>query len=87
MIANAGMMLCRPLLDSKSHSCSCQRRSAKGHIATVEEFDRLMAVNVRSVMLCYKYAAKQMIAQGRGGRIIGAEFSYPISFSPPCATC
>ena len=27
-------------------------------------------------MLCYKYAAKQMIAQGHGGRIIGAEFSY-----------
>jgi hypothetical protein len=31
------------------------------------------------VMLCYKYAAKQMIAQGRGGRIIGATIStsYP----------
>jgi len=70
MIANAGMMLCRPLLDT-----------------TVEEFDRLMAVNVRSVMLCYKYAAKQMIAQGHGGRIIGAKFSYPISIFPPHATC
>jgi len=55
MIANAGIFLYRPLLDT-----------------TVEEFDRLMAVNVRSVMLCYKYAAKQMIAQGHGGRIIGA---------------
>jgi NAD(P)-dependent dehydrogenase (short-subunit alcohol dehydrogenase family) len=30
-----------------------------------------MAVNARSTMLCYKHAAKQMIAQGRGGRIIG----------------
>lgn len=30
-----------------------------------------MAVNVRGTMLCYKYAAKQMIAQGRGGRIVG----------------
>ncbi|KAI0254556.1 NAD(P)-binding protein [Lactifluus subvellereus] len=39
---------------------------------TVENFDRLMAVNARSTMLCYKYAAKQMIAQGGGGRIIGA---------------
>jgi len=55
MVANAGIILYRPLLDT-----------------TVEEFDRLMAVNVRSVMLCYKYAAKQMIAQGHGGRIIGA---------------
>jgi NAD(P)-dependent dehydrogenase (short-subunit alcohol dehydrogenase family) len=39
---------------------------------TVESFDRVMAVNARSTMLCYKHAAKQMIAQGRGGRIIGA---------------
>ena len=39
--------------------------------ASVSAFDKQMAVNARSVMLCYKYAAKQMIAQGRGGRIIG----------------
>ena len=36
-----------------------------------------MAVNARSTMLCYKHAAKQMIAQGRGGRIIGNKVSYP----------
>jgi len=41
--------------------------------ATVENFDRLMAVNARSTFLCYKHAARQMIAQGRGGRIIGAK--------------
>ncbi|KAF8257474.1 hypothetical protein EI94DRAFT_1708973 [Lactarius quietus] len=42
--------------------------------ATVEDFDRLMAVNrdARGTMLCYKHSGKQMIAQGRGGRIIGA---------------
>jgi len=39
---------------------------------TVENWDRMMAVNLRGVMLCYKYAARQMIKQGRGGRIIGA---------------
>ncbi|KAI0261783.1 NAD-binding protein [Gloeopeniophorella convolvens] len=39
---------------------------------TVEDFDRMMAVNARGTMLCYKHAAKQMISQGRGGRIIGA---------------
>lgn len=39
---------------------------------TVESFDRMMAVNARGTMLCYKHAGKQMIAQGRGGRIIGA---------------
>ncbi|KAI0280887.1 hypothetical protein BGY98DRAFT_281086 [Russula aff. rugulosa BPL654] len=40
--------------------------------STVDDFDRLMAINARSTFLCYKHAAKQMIAQGRGGRIIGA---------------
>jgi meso-butanediol dehydrogenase / (S,S)-butanediol dehydrogenase / diacetyl reductase len=34
-----------------------------------------MTVNARGTMLCYKYAGKQMIAQGRGGRIIGAMIS------------
>ncbi|KAL0947931.1 hypothetical protein HGRIS_010562 [Hohenbuehelia grisea] len=39
---------------------------------TVDEWERLFAVNVRGVLLCYQYAAKAMIAQGRGGSIIGA---------------
>jgi NAD(P)-dependent dehydrogenase (short-subunit alcohol dehydrogenase family) len=39
--------------------------------ASVEAFDKQMAVNARSVMLCYQHAARQMISQGRGGRIIG----------------
>lgn len=39
--------------------------------AQLEEWDRMMLINVRGVMLCYKYAAMQMIKQGRGGRIIG----------------
>ncbi|KAH7929153.1 NAD(P)-binding protein [Leucogyrophana mollusca] len=38
----------------------------------VEDFDAMFAVNARGTHLCYKYAAMQMIAQGRGGRIIGA---------------
>lgn len=40
--------------------------------ATVNDFDHLMAINARSTFLCYQLAAKQMIAQGRGGRIIGS---------------
>ncbi|KAG9309627.1 hypothetical protein JVU11DRAFT_10289 [Chiua virens] len=38
----------------------------------VDEWERVMAVNARGTFLCYKYAALQMIKQGRGGRIIGA---------------
>ena len=39
---------------------------------TPEDFDGLMAVNLRGVFLCYTAAARQMIEQGRGGKIIGA---------------
>ncbi|CAF4214010.1 unnamed protein product [Rotaria sordida] len=39
---------------------------------TTEDWDKMFAVNVRGVFLCYKEAAKVMIAQGRGGKIIGA---------------
>jgi len=38
----------------------------------LDDWDRTMAVNARGTFLCYKYAAAQMISQGRGGRIIGA---------------
>lgn len=44
-------------------------------IVLVEEWDSAMALNLRSVMLCYKYAAIQMIKQGQGGRIIGANLA------------
>ncbi|KAF7419642.1 hypothetical protein PC9H_002233 [Pleurotus ostreatus] len=42
-----------------------------------KDFDQTLAVNIRGVFLCYKYAAKQMIAQHQqrgapGGNIIGA---------------
>ncbi|KAI0049346.1 NAD(P)-binding protein [Auriscalpium vulgare] len=39
---------------------------------STEEFDRMLSVNLRGTFLCYKYAGKHMVAQGRGGRIIGA---------------
>ena len=39
---------------------------------TPEDFDGLMAVNLRGVFLCYTAAARQMIRQGEGGKIIGA---------------
>ncbi|UJR12595.1 hypothetical protein I4U23_016770 [Adineta vaga] len=39
---------------------------------SVDEWDRIFAVNMRGVFLCYKEAAKIMIQQGTGGKIIGA---------------
>ncbi|KIJ36912.1 hypothetical protein M422DRAFT_781973 [Sphaerobolus stellatus SS14] len=37
-----------------------------------EEWDQVIKFNLRSVFLCYRAAAKQMIKQGRGGRIVAA---------------
>ncbi|KAH7925246.1 NAD(P)-binding protein [Leucogyrophana mollusca] len=40
--------------------------------STGENWDSIFEVNAKGVFLCYKYAAIQMITQGRGGRIMGA---------------
>lgn len=39
---------------------------------TTETWDKVMSINCRGVMLCYQLAAKQMIDQGNGGKLIGA---------------
>jgi len=56
MVANAG--ICIP-------SASFLETSTK-------DLQRTLTVNTLSTFLCYKYAAQQMVKQGRGGRIIGA---------------
>ncbi|KAJ7827773.1 hypothetical protein B0H14DRAFT_3720197 [Mycena olivaceomarginata] len=40
--------------------------------ANVENWQKGWDVNLRGTLLCYQYAARQMIKQGAGGRIIGA---------------
>ncbi|KIJ04828.1 hypothetical protein PAXINDRAFT_94240, partial [Paxillus involutus ATCC 200175] len=54
------------------------------------DWDRVMTINIRGSFLCYKYAAEQMVKQGRGGRIIGASSlagkeGYPV-LSAYCAS-
>ncbi|KAJ7054211.1 acetoin reductase family protein [Mycena amicta] len=39
---------------------------------SIDDWNRLMDVNARGSFLCFKYAGVQMIAQGRGGRIVAA---------------
>ena len=39
---------------------------------SVETWDKVFSINCRGVMLCYQLAAKQMIKQGTGGKLIGA---------------
>ncbi|KAJ7679640.1 short chain oxidoreductase [Mycena rosella] len=38
----------------------------------IDDWNRTFSINVPGTCLCYQYAARQMVAQGRGGRIIGA---------------
>lgn len=39
--------------------------------ADLKAFERIWTTNVLGTLLCYKYAAKQMVKQGSGGRIVG----------------
>ncbi len=39
---------------------------------TDEQWQRTIDVNLRGVFNCYRAAARHMVAQGRGGRLIGA---------------
>ena len=42
---------------------------------TEEEWDRIVAVNLRSVFLCMKYEIPLMLKQGGGSIVIGDEYS------------
>ncbi len=42
------------------------------HELDLAVWERMQAVNLRGVFLCYQAAARQMIRQGSGGKIIGA---------------
>ena len=39
---------------------------------SADDWDKVMSDNLRGVFLCYKEAAKVMVDQGKGGKIIGA---------------
>ena len=41
-------------------------------LVSTEDMDRLINVNLKGTFFSYKYAAMQLIKQGRGGRLIGA---------------
>ncbi len=40
------------------------------HKMTVEDFDKVLSINLKGVFLCSKYVSEIMIKQGRGGKII-----------------
>ncbi len=40
------------------------------HLMTLEDFDKVLTINLKGVFLCSKYASEQMIKQAKGGKII-----------------
>jgi len=40
------------------------------HQMTLEDFDKVLSINLKGVFLCSKYASEQMIKQRKGGKII-----------------
>ncbi|MGF1482602.1 MAG: SDR family oxidoreductase [Cyanophyceae cyanobacterium] len=51
------------------------------HEQTVEDFDKLMSVNVRGLFLCMKYELQQMLAQGSGVIVNNSSMGGLIGFS------
>jgi len=73
MVSNAGICVTKPFLLSKSPVLILLNTSNRHDCtATAEDVQSVVTVNGLGTFLCYKYAAQQMIKQGKGGRIVGA---------------
>ncbi|KAJ3573806.1 hypothetical protein NP233_g2191 [Leucocoprinus birnbaumii] len=75
MVANAGICIPKPFLECDTRHLSTSSPWLTSEMftsATLDEWEAMFNVNGKGVYLCYKYAGKQMIKQGKGGRIIGA---------------
>lgn len=71
MIANAGIVHLSSIIESNYQSSYTKILLTYNFLVDVDKWDHSFNVNARGTMLCYKHAARQMIKQGRGGRIIG----------------
>jgi NAD(P)-dependent dehydrogenase (short-subunit alcohol dehydrogenase family) len=71
MVANAGIAVCGSLLDCKGNAVLLVQ-NLRGIVAPLEDWDRLWTVNVKGTLICFRAAAKAMIKQNRGGRIISS---------------
>ena len=73
MVANAGICKTQAIQDSTDLPVlqHILRHLTLSIIVVEEDWDQVMSVNLRGVMLSFKYSARQMIKQGKGGCIIG----------------
>jgi NAD(P)-dependent dehydrogenase (short-subunit alcohol dehydrogenase family) len=76
MVANAGVVVPNTVVDSSLRFLHLEFyfnllttiRLLYYSAARMEDAEKIINVNFKGVFLCYKYAGKQMIEQGRGGR-------------------
>lgn len=53
-------------LDCAFNNAGIEAHSKPLHEQSIEDFDKLMAINVRGLFLCMKYEIQQMLSQGSG---------------------
>ena len=78
MVANAGVWKCQAFQDG-GYTCIRLFRAVVPMVLFIpntflveeEDWNRVMDINLKGTMLCFKYAAQQMIKQGSGGVLIG----------------
>jgi NAD(P)-dependent dehydrogenase (short-subunit alcohol dehydrogenase family) len=57
-------------LDYAFNNAGIEGEQASTHEATMDNFDKIMQVNVKGVWMCMKYEIEQMLKQGEGGAIV-----------------
>lgn len=71
MIANAGIAQVKPLLDLTEHDFK-HMFDVNGKLSCILRKVLYLTITVNGVFNCYSNAARQMISQGTGGKLIGA---------------
>ncbi|MDZ4876811.1 MAG: 2,5-dichloro-2,5-cyclohexadiene-1,4-diol dehydrogenase [Chroococcidiopsis cubana SAG 39.79] len=67
-------------LDCAFNNAGIEARSKPLHEQSIEDFDKLMAVNVRGLFLCMKYEIQQMLTQGAGAIVNTSAIAGLIAF-------
>jgi NAD(P)-dependent dehydrogenase (short-subunit alcohol dehydrogenase family) len=57
-------------LDYAFNNAGIEGQSAPTHELSMENFDKIMQINVKGVWTCMKYELEQMVKQGDGGAIV-----------------
>jgi NAD(P)-dependent dehydrogenase (short-subunit alcohol dehydrogenase family) len=68
-------------LDCAFNNAAIESPTKPLHEQPIEEFDKLMAINVRGLFLCMKYEIQQMLSQGSGAIVNNSSVAGLIGYS------